>query len=81
MASGEDDAFSEEDEKNSQKILKFVGNDTASRHENNRSGQMQVRNADSVQERADELQYLSIVAAQNEVEDWATGILPRLIKN
>ena len=42
---------------------------------------MQARNADSVQERADELQHLSIAAAQNEVEDWATGILPQLIKN
>ena len=80
MASGEDHEFSEENEKNSQKILKFVGNDTDSWHKNNWSGQMQVRNADSVQERADELQHLSIAAAQNEVEDWATGILPQLIK-
>ena len=42
---------------------------------------MHVRKAGSVQERADELQYLSIAAAQKkEVEDWATGILQRLKK-
>ena len=65
MASGEDHAFSEEEEKNSQKILIFVGKDKDSWHENDRSGQMQVRNAGSIRKRADDLQYLSIAAAQN----------------
>ena len=76
FADNEDHAFSKEDEKNSP-----ATNDTVSWHENNRSGQMQVRNAGSVQERADELQDLSIAAAKkNEAEDWVTGIQPRLIK-
>ena len=67
--------------KNSQVIYIFGENDTDSWHEKKRSGQMQVRNAGSVQKRANELQYLSIAAAEkNAVEDWITGILPRLIK-
>ena len=57
------------------------GNDTDSRPRNNRSGQMRLRHAGPVQERANELQDLSIVATQRkEVEDWATDILPRIIK-
>ena len=61
-------------------IFMLGGNDTDSWPKKNRFGQMQLRNAGSVQEIADELEDLSVAAAEKKVEVWVAGILPRLIK-